>query len=127
MTSFFAEWDKEEEEKRARVATAKKLESEWKKIAKRKRELWGQDRGGSDWARLSRNEKIERFLVDSLKLSFKRIHVQYEDTESDIEHPFCLGIAVNKISFDFWKYTAFVDDKKAGVGVGGSLSRPRRR
>lgn len=54
-------------------------------------------------------DKVKVYVLNLIKVSVKRVHIQYEDCESDVSDPYTLGIVVEKLSWG-----ACVDECCAG-------------
>lgn len=111
-----AEVDEEEEEERAQAAKQEKLANA---------ELLGRDSGANVGMSAEEAQKNESFtsslvtkIVDNLQITVKNIHVRYEDTLSNPEHPFSAGFTLaefSAVSTDSNWNPTFVQNSAEGI------------
>ncbi|KAF2812089.1 vacuolar protein sorting-associated protein-like protein vps13 [Mytilinidion resinicola] len=89
-----AEYDAEEEERRAHAVKMEKLDSA-ELLKERNTEGMSQEE-------LQKNQSFTASMVtaivDNVQVSIKNIHIRYEDSISDPGHPFALGITLEEFS-----------------------------
>ena len=65
-------------------------------------------------------------VVIHLQVSVERVHVRYEDTVTNPEHPFACGVMLNKLAAEttdeHWKPSQVDSDDKSVHKVGPNLS-----
>ncbi|KAL9586008.1 MAG: hypothetical protein Q9203_004021 [Teloschistes exilis] len=89
-----AEFDEEEEAKRAHAVKMEKLENA-ELLKQRNSEGLSQEEQQKSQ---SFTESLTTAIVDNLQVSIKNIHIRYEDTISAPGHPFALGLTLKEFS-----------------------------
>lgn len=89
-----AEYDEEEEAKRAHAVKMEKLENA-ELLKQRNTEGLSQEEQKKSQ---SFAESLTTAIVDNLQVSIKRIHIRYEDSISAPGHPFALGLTLQEFS-----------------------------
>ncbi|KAL8710768.1 MAG: hypothetical protein Q9220_004786 [cf. Caloplaca sp. 1 TL-2023] len=89
-----AEYDEEEEAKRAHAVKMEKLENA-ELLKQRNSEGLSQEEQQKSQ---SFTESLTTAIVDNLQISIKNIHIRYEDTISAPGHPFALGLTLKEFS-----------------------------
>lgn len=89
-----AEYNEEEEAKRAHAVKIEKLENA-ELLKERNTEGLSQEEQKKSQ---SFTESLTNAIVDNLQVSIKRIHIRYEDSISAPGHPFALGLTLQEFS-----------------------------
>lgn len=89
-----AEYDADEEEKRAHAVKMEKLESA-ELLKERNTEGMSQEEQQKNQ---SFTQSLVTAIVDNLQVSIKNVHVRYEDSIAAPGHPFAIGMTVKEIS-----------------------------
>ncbi|KZF24832.1 vacuolar protein sorting-associated protein 13 [Xylona heveae TC161] len=89
-----AEYDPEEEERRAHAVKMEKLESA-ELLKERSTEGLSQE---EQQKTQSFTESLVTAIVDNLQVTIKNIHIRYEDSISAAGHPFALGLTLQEFS-----------------------------
>ena len=89
-----AEYDEEEESKRAHAVKMEKLENA-ELLKQRNSEGLSQEEQQKSQ---SFTESLTTAIVDNLQISIKRIHIRYEDSIAAPGHPFALGLTLQEFS-----------------------------
>ena len=89
-----ADYNEEEEEKRAQALKIEKLDSA-ELIKERNTEGLSQEEQQKNQ---SFTESLTTAIVDNLQISVKNLHLRYEDSIASPGHPFTLGITLQEIS-----------------------------
>jgi vacuolar protein sorting-associated protein 13A/C len=89
-----AEYDVDEEERRAHTVKMEKLDSA-ELLKERNTEGMSQEEQQKN---LSFTASLVTAIVDNVQVSVKNIHIRYEDSISDPGHPFALGITLEEFS-----------------------------
>ncbi|KAI9714321.1 MAG: hypothetical protein M1820_000282 [Bogoriella megaspora] len=89
-----AEYNEEEEERRAHALKMEKLDS-----AELLKEKNTEGMSAEEQARnQSFTSSLVTAIVDNLQVSVKNVHIRYEDSVADPGHPFALGITLKEVS-----------------------------